>query len=75
VTTTRPEAVAAAVRKLSAARGYGPTVSEIGDHLRLDPSAALRAVRQAEAAGVIERRRGCPRAIRAVDRGELRARK
>ncbi len=67
MTTTRPEAVAAVVRKLSAARGYGPTVSEIGDQLRLDPSAALRAVRQAEAAGVIERRRGCPRAIRAVD--------
>lgn len=67
MTTTRPEAVAAAVRKLSAARGYGPTVREIGEQLRLDPAAALRAVNHAEAAGTIERRRGCPRAIRAVD--------
>jgi len=66
VTTTRPEAVAAAVRRLAAARGYGPTVREIGDELRLAPAAAMRAVRQAEAAGAIERRHGCPRAIRAV---------
>jgi SOS-response transcriptional repressor LexA len=66
-TTAAPAAVADVVRKFAAARGYAPTIVEIGQELRLDHKSAIRAVDQAEAAGSIERRHGCPRAIRAVD--------
>ena len=62
-----PSAVADVVRKFAAAKGYAPTIVEIGQELLLDHKSALRAVDQAEAAGAIERRHGCPRAIRAVD--------
>jgi len=67
-TTADPAAVAAVVRRFAAAKGYAPTIVEIGEELRIEHKAALRAVCQAEAAGTIERRHGCPRAIRATDR-------
>jgi SOS-response transcriptional repressor LexA len=66
-TTATPEAVANVVRRYAATRGFAPSVREIGDELRLDIRAARAAVHEAAAAGTIERRAGCPRAIRAVD--------
>jgi hypothetical protein len=66
-TTADPAAVADVVRRFAATKGYAPTIVEIGEELRIDHKAALRAVHQAEAAGAVERRHGCPRAIRAVD--------
>lgn len=71
-TTATPAAVADAVRRFAAAKGYGPTVDEIGAELRLDKHHTIRALREAVAAGTIERRHGCPRAIRAVDAARRR---
>jgi SOS-response transcriptional repressor LexA len=74
-TTATPEAVADVVRRYAATRGFAPSVREIGDELGLELRAARAAVHQAEAAGTIERRAGCRRAIRAVDpeRGRRRS--
>ncbi len=69
-TTTKiptPEAVARAVKRLTAARGYAPAIVEVGVALKIDKSAAHRAVEAAEAAGTIERRRGLPRTMRVVE--------
>jgi hypothetical protein len=71
-TTTRkplptPQAVARAVKRLTAARGYAPAIVEVGVALKIDKTAAHRAVAAAEAAGTIERRRGLPRTMRAVE--------
>lgn len=66
-TTATPEAVAAVVRRYVAARGYAPSIRELGLELGLDIRAARAAVHQAATAGTIERRARCQRAIRAVD--------
>ena len=62
-----PAAVARAVKRLTAARGYPPTIAEAGAALGLDKTAAHRAVEAAEAAGVIERRHGLQRTMRVVE--------
>jgi hypothetical protein len=75
VTTTKPkpkpmptpQAVAKAVKRLTAARGYPPAIVEVGVALGIDKTRAHRAVEAAEAAGTIERRRGLPRTMRAVE--------
>jgi DNA-binding transcriptional regulator YhcF (GntR family) len=74
-TTATPEAVANVVRRFAAAKGFAPSFREIGDELGIELRAARAAVHQAEAAGTIERRAGCRRAIRAVDpeRGRRRS--
>jgi hypothetical protein len=70
MTTTKiptPLAVARAVKRLTAARGYAPATVEVGVALKIDKSAAMRAVEAAEAAGTIERRHGLPRTMRVVE--------
>ncbi len=69
-TTTKmptPQAVAQAVKRLTAAKGYPPAIVEVGVALGVDKSAAMRAVEAAAAAGTIERRRGLPRTMRVVE--------
>ncbi len=62
-----PQAVAQAVQRLTAARGYAPAIVEVGLALGIAKTRAHRAVEAAEAAGTIERRRGLPRTMRVVE--------
>ena len=66
---TTPAAVARAVKRLTAARGYPPTILEVGELLGVDKTAAHRAVEAAQTAGVIERRAGLQRTMRVVQPG------
>ena len=62
-----PAAVARAVKRLTAARGYPPTIREVGELLGVDKTAAHRAVEAAQTAGVIERRAGLQRTMRVIE--------
>lgn len=70
-TKPTPDVVAAVIRRLSAANGYGPSMREIAGELGVDERQAIQCVEEAAEAGTVNRMKGKSRAIAAVDSGSI----